>query len=45
MIATDLPVVVVGLGFGDEAKGATVDFLCASSLSKDSSLRKVGEVS
>ncbi len=29
MIATDLPVVVVGLGFGDEAKGATVDFLCA----------------
>ncbi len=29
MIPADRPVVVVGLGFGDEAKGATVDFLCA----------------
>jgi adenylosuccinate synthase len=25
----DNPVIVVGLGFGDEAKGATVDFLCS----------------
>lgn len=30
MIPTDRHLVVVGLGLGDEAKGATVDWLCAS---------------
>lgn len=30
MIPRDRHVVVVGLGFGDEAKGATVDHLCAT---------------
>lgn len=29
-IPTGVPIVVVGLGFGDESKGATVDHLCAS---------------
>jgi len=28
-IPAGAPVIVVGLGFGDEAKGATVDFLCS----------------
>lgn len=27
-IPSDTPIIVVGLGFGDEAKGATIDFLC-----------------
>ena len=30
-IPTGASVIVVGLGFGDEAKGATVDFLCSQS--------------
>ena len=30
MISDDQSVIVVGLGFGDEAKGATVDFLCSA---------------
>lgn len=30
MIPTDRHLIVVGLGFGDEAKGATVDWLCAT---------------
>ena len=30
MIPGDRPVIVVGLGFGDEAKGATIDFLCSA---------------
>lgn len=29
-IPADVPIVVVGLGFGDESKGATVDHLCAT---------------
>lgn len=29
-IPTGVPIVVVGLGFGDESKGATVDHLCAT---------------
>ncbi len=29
-IPAERPVIVVGLGFGDESKGATVDHLCAS---------------
>ena len=29
MIPADRSIIVVGLGFGDEAKGATVDFLCS----------------
>lgn len=29
MIPARQPIIVVGLGFGDEAKGATVDFLCS----------------